>query len=72
MTIAPADFATPLCIAGEREGSVEDEERESARERGRKWKEDEMDRERGGKEEKKTEREREKEWEGRRGANAEC
>lgn len=34
MTIAPADFATPLCIAGEREGSVEDGERVRD---GRKW-----------------------------------
>ncbi len=71
MTIAPADFATPLCIAGEKEGSVEDEERE--RERGEKMVRGEMDRERRKEGEEKEDREGEEEkWEGRRGANAEC
>lgn len=78
MTIVPVDFATPLCIAGGREGNVEDEETEKRRGRergrgrdGRKWKD--MDRERreiG--EEKEDGAEEEEEWEGRRGANAEC
>lgn len=45
MTIAPADFATPLCIAGKREGSVEDEERAREREGGGMEREEEMDKE---------------------------
>lgn len=67
MTIAPADFATPLCIAGKREGSVEDEERE----RGRKWRGKKRWTRSGG-EEKEDRAGEEEEWEGKRGANAEC
>lgn len=54
------DFATPLCIAGGREGSAEDEETERERE---------GEREENRRREKEAEEE--EEWEGRRGANAE-
>ena len=54
------DFATPLCIAREREGSTEEEEgSDRGEEKGER------------KEERRKKTEREEEWEGRGGANAE-
>lgn len=70
MTIAPVDFATPPRFVSPEKGRG-GWKMERARKREREKRGKRKSRRRGGEEKEDSERE-EEEWEGRRGANAEC